>query len=62
MMNKSNEIYRSRINKVIDYVNINLDKPILLEELASISLFSRFNFNLKNASRVKDPFPLFEAT
>lgn len=45
MMNKSSEIYRSRINKVIDYVNNNLDKSISLEELASVAFFSPFHFH-----------------
>ncbi len=44
-MNKSNEIYRSRINKVIDYVNNNLHKSISLEELAAVALFSPFHFH-----------------
>jgi AraC family transcriptional regulator len=44
-MNKSNEIYRSRINKVIDYVNNNLNKSISLEELASVAFFSPFHFH-----------------
>lgn len=44
-MNKSNDIYRSRINKVIDYVNNNLNKSISLEELAGIAFFSPFHFH-----------------
>jgi AraC family transcriptional regulator len=44
-MNKSNEIYRSRINRVIDYVNNNLNKSISLEELASVAFFSPFHFH-----------------
>jgi AraC family transcriptional regulator len=44
-MNKSNEIYRSRINKVIDYVNNNLDKSISLEQLAAVAFFSPFHFH-----------------
>jgi len=44
-MNKSNEIYRSRINKVIDYVNNNLNKSFSLEELASVAFFSPFHFH-----------------
>ncbi len=44
-MNKSNEIYRSRIDKVIDYVNNNLNKSISLEELASVAFFSTFHFH-----------------
>jgi AraC family transcriptional regulator len=44
-MNKTSEIYKRRINKVIDYVNNNLDKSISLEELASIAFFSPFHFH-----------------
>src|ERR1700761_5270784 len=44
-MNKSNEIYRSRINKAIDYVNDNLNKAISLEELAAVAYFSPFHFH-----------------
>jgi AraC family transcriptional regulator len=44
-MNKSNHIYQSRINKVIDYVNNNLHKPILLEELAAVAFFSPYHFH-----------------
>lgn len=45
MGNKSSEIYRSRINKVIDYVNNNLDKSFSIEELASVAYFSPFHFH-----------------
>jgi len=44
-MNKSNEIYKRRINQVIDYVNNNLEKSISLEELASVAFFSPFHFH-----------------
>lgn len=44
-MNYGNEIYRDRINKVIDYVNKNLNKSFSLEELAKIALFSSFHFH-----------------
>jgi AraC family transcriptional regulator len=44
-MNKSNEIYRSRINQVIDYVNNNLNKSISLDELAAVAFFSPFHFH-----------------
>jgi len=44
-MNKSNEIYKRRINQVIDYVNNNLEKTISLEELASVAFFSPFHFH-----------------
>ena len=44
-MNKSSETYRRRINRVIDYVNNNLEKTISLEELASVAFFSPFHFH-----------------
>jgi len=44
-MNKSNELYKSRINQVIDYVNNNLDRSISLDELASVACFSPFHFH-----------------
>jgi AraC family transcriptional regulator len=44
-MNKSSETYRRRINRVIDYVNNNLEKTFSLEELASVAFFSPFHFH-----------------
>lgn len=44
-MTKSNTIYQQRINKVIDYIAENLDKPFALEELATIAHFSPFYFH-----------------
>jgi AraC family transcriptional regulator len=44
-MNRSSDIYKSRINKVIDYVNNNLDRSFSLEELASVASFSPFHFH-----------------
>ena len=44
-MNYGNEIYRSRINRVIDHVNNNLDKSFSLDELAKVALFSPFHFH-----------------
>lgn len=38
-------IYEQRMNKVIDYIENNLDKKLTLDELANISCFSRFHFN-----------------
>lgn len=43
-MNKSNEIYQKRINKVIEYTNNNLSKSSSLEELAAIAYISPFHF------------------
>ncbi len=37
--------YRRRINRVIDYVENNLDQPLPLEQLADVALFSKFHFH-----------------
>ena len=37
--------YLSRINKVIDYIEINIDKQFSLEELASVASFSKYHFH-----------------
>ncbi len=44
-LNRSNEIYKSRINQAIDYVNNNLNRSISLEELAAVAFFSPFHFH-----------------
>jgi len=44
-LSTSNEIYQSRINLAIDYVNNNLDRSISLDELASVSFFSPYHFH-----------------
>lgn len=44
-MNRSTEIYRRRINQVIDYLNDHLDRSVSLEELASVAFFSPFHFH-----------------
>ena len=46
----SNEIVRneyvSRINKVLDYIEENIDRQFTLEELAGVASFSQFHFQL----------------
>ncbi|TRX61859.1 AraC family transcriptional regulator [Fulvivirga sp. M361] len=37
--------YKSRINRVFDYIEANLDKSFSLEELASQANFSKYHFN-----------------
>jgi AraC family transcriptional regulator len=37
--------YTSRINRVLDYIETHLDKQFTLEELASVSHFSKFHFS-----------------
>jgi AraC family transcriptional regulator len=39
------EEYKSRINRVFDYIERNLDKRFSLEELASVSNFSKYHFH-----------------
>jgi len=37
--------YKSRINRTLDYIETNIDKPLTLAELASVANFSKFHFN-----------------
>ncbi len=37
--------YISRINRVIDYIELNIDKDLSLEKLAQVANFSRFHFH-----------------
>ena len=39
------ESYIARINRVIDYVEANIDKELTLSELAEVALFSPFHFH-----------------
>ena len=40
-----NTEYISRINKTFDYIELNLEKSMSLEELADVANFSKFHFN-----------------
>lgn len=40
-----NAEYISRINRTFDYIESNMEKPMTLEELASVANFSKFHFN-----------------
>jgi len=42
---KARKEYMSRINRVIDYVNGNLDEKLTVENLAKIACFSQFHFH-----------------
>ncbi len=37
--------YISRINRVVDYIELNIDKDLSLKKLASVANFSRFHFH-----------------
>ena len=41
----TNKYYIERINKVIDYIEVNLDTKLLLAELAEIAMFSKYHFH-----------------
>lgn len=38
-------VYIGRINKTLDYIEVNIGKPMTLEELAGVASFSRFHFS-----------------
>lgn len=40
-----NAVYISRINRTFDFIESNIEKPMTLEELASVAGFSKFHFN-----------------
>jgi AraC family transcriptional regulator len=40
-----NSEYKSRINRVIDYIEKNIDREFTLDELAQIAFFSKFHFH-----------------
>jgi AraC family transcriptional regulator len=43
--NQLNPEYRARINRVLDYIEQNIDREFTLDELAQISFFSKFHFH-----------------
>ncbi len=45
VIKERNTEYISRVNKAIDYIELHLEKPMTLEELASVANFSKFHFN-----------------
>jgi len=43
--NMLNPEYRARINRVMDYIESNLDREFTLDELASVAFFSKYHFH-----------------
>jgi AraC family transcriptional regulator len=43
--NQANSEYTQRIDRVIDYLRANLDRPVKLAELAKVACFSEFHFH-----------------
>lgn len=41
----TNKYYIERINKVVDYIEVNLDSKLLLAELAEVAMFSKYHFH-----------------
>jgi len=44
-INRLNPEYRARINRVLDYIEQNIDREFTLDELAGISFFSKYHFH-----------------
>lgn len=44
-MNVTNEIYKARINKVIDYIRAHMDEDVSVEKLAGVACYSPFHFH-----------------
>src|SRR5580658_9850176 len=42
---QANGEYAQRINRVIDYLRVNLDRQVKLKELAKVACFSEFHFH-----------------
>ena len=39
------EVYKNRINRVVDYIQANLDFPLSISQLSKVACFSEFHFN-----------------
>jgi AraC family transcriptional regulator len=39
------EVYKNRINRVVDYIQTNLDTPLSIHQLSKVACFSEFHFN-----------------
>jgi AraC family transcriptional regulator len=40
-----NETYINRINRVVDYIQANLDSPLSIKRLSEVACYSEFHFN-----------------
>lgn len=54
-----NDEYKSRINRVLDYIQHNLDKDMTLEQLASVANFSPYHFHRLFRTLVGEPLYQF---
>ena len=53
------EVYISRINRVIDYIESNIASDLSLEELADVAHFSSFHFHRIFRAMVDEPLNVF---
>ncbi|WP_342644748.1 GyrI-like domain-containing protein [Mucilaginibacter sp. CSA2-8R] len=44
-MHLANEVYRARINKVIDFIQAHIHEPVSLAQLADVACYSPFHFH-----------------
>ncbi|HLJ93062.1 MAG TPA: AraC family transcriptional regulator [Gemmataceae bacterium] len=56
---RSEQVYLSRINRVIDYINAHLTDPLPLEKLARLAHFSPFHFHRIFRSLTGEPLHAF---
>jgi AraC family transcriptional regulator len=56
---QSVEIYRRRVNRVMDYISDHLGEPLPLEKLARLAHFSPFHFHRVFRSVVGEPVHAF---
>ena len=56
---ESNQIYRRRVNRVIDYIKDHLTEPLTIAELARLAHFSPFHFHRIFRSIVGEPLHAF---
>ena len=51
--------YISRLNKVLDYIHLNLDQPLSLSALAGVAGFSPFHFHRIFTSLMREPLNVY---
>lgn len=53
--------YLSRINRTFDYIEANIEKPMTLEELATVANLSKYYFNriAKGIKAMRSQFNIF---